>query len=100
MTPRAPLLGLARWIYELIQWVLEIVFSQPAPLDSPVLDRPKIAIIGAGVTGVTAAAHCAEHGIDVQIFEAASREGLGGVWSVCNPFDYLSDSMNTRLMGP
>lgn len=75
--------------------MLESMFSQPAQLDSPLLERPRIAIIGAGVTGVTAAAHCVGHGVDVQIFEAASREGLGGVWSVCHPFACPPDFLCT-----
>ncbi|EHK97331.1 putative Dimethylaniline monooxygenase [Glarea lozoyensis 74030] len=48
------------------------------------LGRPKIAIIGAGLTGVSAAAHCVGHGFDVQIFEAGPKEHLGGIWSKVN----------------
>ena len=83
MTFRLPERTLADQMYESIQRILEKLFSQPVPLGTPPLDRPKIAIIGAGVTGVSAAAHCVGYGCDVKIFEAASREGLGGVWSVC-----------------
>lgn len=42
----------------------------------------KVAIIGAGITGVTSAAHCIGHGFDVVIFEAGDENSLGGIWSV------------------
>jgi glycine/D-amino acid oxidase-like deaminating enzyme len=58
----------------------------PAPPDrSKPLRRPKVAIIGAGITGVTSAAHCVGHGFDVTIFEAGGEDNLGGIWSVSAP---------------
>jgi hypothetical protein len=57
-----------------------LVLEPPAPKVR--LRPPKIAIIGAGVTGVTAAAHCVGHAFEPTIFEAGSRSGLGGIWSV------------------
>lgn len=46
--------------------------------------RPRIGIIGAGVSGVAAAAHIAELGYDCYIFEAGGEESLGGVWTRTN----------------
>ncbi|RDL35698.1 FAD protein [Venustampulla echinocandica] len=72
------------FLYQLIQWFLSKVFSPAPPEPGERLDRPKIAIIGAGLTGVSAASHCVGHGFDVQIFEAGPREQLGGIWSRVN----------------
>ena len=47
--------------------------------------RPRVAIIGAGVTGVAAACQCLDSGFDVTIFEANSRKNLGGIWTVSKP---------------
>lgn len=72
-------------LYVLIQKILVFVFAPNAPPPSDIrkLQRPRIAIIGAGLTGVSAASHCVGHGFDVKIFEARSKEkGLGGIWSV------------------
>lgn len=70
------------WIYQILQWILDKIFSPTPPPPNAHLRRPKIAIIGAGLTGVSAASHCVGHGFDVMIFEAGSREHLGGIWSV------------------
>ena len=68
-----------------MQWVLDMLLSPNAPANA-VLSRPKIAIIGAGLTGVSAAAHCVGHGFDVRIFEAGDKNNFGGIWSVgCFP---------------
>ncbi|OJJ50109.1 hypothetical protein ASPZODRAFT_89950 [Penicilliopsis zonata CBS 506.65] len=65
--------------------------SPPPPSDETTnkkdsgLKRKRIAIIGAGLTGVSSAAHCIGHGFDVQIFEARPKDkGLGGIWSRVN----------------
>lgn len=75
------------FIYQLIQWLLDKILSPDPPAPGEKLGRPKIAIIGAGLTGVSAASHCVGHGFDVQIFEAGPREQLGGIWSVCSSFN-------------
>ena len=81
-----PLLHPFTFIYQLIQWFLGKLFSPNAPEPGAKLGRPKIAIVGAGLTGVAAASHCVGHGFDVQIFEAGPRKNLGGIWSVnCLP---------------
>lgn len=72
------------FLYQLIQWLLDKILSPDPPAPGEKLGRPKIAIIGAGLTGVSAAAHCVGNGFDVRIFEAGPREQLGGIWSVCS----------------
>jgi hypothetical protein len=70
------------FLYQLWQALIDKLLSPVPPLVNSELGRPKIAIIGAGLTGVSAAAHCVGHGFDVQIFEAGPKEHLGGIWSV------------------
>ncbi|DAA74773.1 hypothetical protein H112_08955 [Trichophyton rubrum D6] len=74
--------------YTLIQDILVYVFATNAPPPSSRnkrLRRPRVAIIGSGLTGVSAAAHCVGHGFDVKIFEARPKDkGLGGIWSRVN----------------
>ncbi|KAF3482604.1 flavin-containing monooxygenase [Arthroderma uncinatum] len=75
-------------LYGLVQDILVYVFATNAPPPSSRnkrLRRPRIAIVGSGLTGVSAAAHCVGHGFDVKIFEARSKDkGLGGIWSRVN----------------
>lgn len=82
-----PILNLFSFLYVLVQAVIDWVFAPvPPPPTSAAAGLPKkrVAVIGAGVTGVSSAAHCVGHGFDVQVFEARSQEkGLGGIWSVC-----------------
>ena len=70
------------WLYALGQWILQKLFSPTPPPPNARLSRPKIAIIGAGLTGVSAASHCVGHGFDVTVFEAGDEKNLGGIWSV------------------
>ncbi|KAJ9130564.1 FAD/NAD(P)-binding domain-containing protein [Coniochaeta hoffmannii] len=72
------------FLYQVLQWLTDKILSPYPPDPSKRLDRPKIAVIGAGITGVTAAAHCIGHGFDVVIFEAGSKDNLGGIWSRVN----------------
>lgn len=65
-----------------MQWALDKLLSPTPPPPNADLSRPKIAIIGAGLTGVSAASHCVGHGFDCTIFEAGDRKALGGIWSV------------------
>ena len=70
------------WVYSLIQWFLDKLLSPTPPPPNATLTRPRIAVIGAGLTGVSSAAHCIGHGFDVTIFEAGDEKSLGGIWSV------------------
>ena len=69
-------------LYVALQWLLDILFSPAKPRPGASLAGPKIAVIGAGLTGVSAASHIVGHGFDVRIFEANDRDKLGGIWSV------------------
>lgn len=79
------------YIYSWIQWILDKLLSPTPPPPNTVLSKPRIAIIGAGLTGVSAASHCVGHGFDVTLFEAGDEQCLGGIWSV---------SHCTALLGP
>lgn len=73
------------FLYQLIQTIIAYTLSPSPPKSDNELGRPKIAIIGAGITGITAAAHCVGHGFDVTIFEAgADEDAVGGIWSRVN----------------
>ena len=71
-------------IYQVIQYILSYVLSPTPPPPNAQLGRPKIAIIGAGLTGISSAAHCVGHGFDVTIFEAGSQDNVGGIWTKVN----------------
>lgn len=81
-----PVLEIFSFAYVVLQTVLTWIFAPaPPPATSAAASLPdkRIAVIGAGLTGVSSAAHCVGHGFDVQLFEARSQErGLGGIWSV------------------
>lgn len=70
------------YVYYLIQIVLDKLLSPNAPPPNAKLHRPKIAVIGAGLTGVAAASHCVGHGFDTTIFEAGDEKSVGGIWTV------------------
>lgn len=80
-----PILHPILFVYQIIQYFLDKLLSPKPPISNADLSRPKIAIIGAGLTGVSAASHCVGHGFDVRIFEAGPRKELGGIWSVNFP---------------
>lgn len=77
-----PLLHPILFFYQVLQFIISWTFSPSPPKSDEKLSRPRIAVIGAGLTGVTAAAHCAGHGFDVVIFENGPEEQVGGIWSV------------------
>jgi cation diffusion facilitator CzcD-associated flavoprotein CzcO len=77
-----PLLSPFLFLYQLIQWIIAKALSPNPPKSNRELKRPKVAIIGAGITGVSAAAHCVGHGFDVVIFEAGTEDSVGGIWTV------------------
>lgn len=73
------------FIYRLIQILLSRVLSPDPPLPGAKLARRKVAVIGAGLTGVSAAAHCVGHGFDVVLFEKGENEkSIGGIWTKVN----------------
>lgn len=45
-----------------------------------VTTKRRVAVIGAGISGVVTAAHLSREGIDVTVFERSSA--AGGVWCV------------------
>lgn len=72
------------WLYSWLQWLLGRLLSPNPPPPHARLGRPRIAVVGAGLTGVSAASHCVGHGFDVTIFEAGDEKNLGGIWSRVN----------------
>ncbi|KAI5461760.1 flavin-binding monooxygenase-like family protein [Mariannaea sp. PMI_226] len=71
-------------LFQLYQWLIDKALSPNPPREDQKLGRPNIAIIGAGITGVTAAAHCVGHGFDVTLFESGSEDQVGGIWTRVN----------------
>ncbi|WPH01928.1 baeyer-villiger monooxygenase [Acrodontium crateriforme] len=72
------------FLYQVIQCILSWILSPTPPPRNANLGRPKIAVIGAGLTGVSSASHIVGHGFDVTIFEAGGRDHLGGIWAKVN----------------
>lgn len=70
------------YLYDLLQKLIIFLFSPAPPRRDAPLPGPRIAVIGAGLTGISAAAHCVAHGSDVLIFESSNR--VGGIWSRVN----------------
>lgn len=73
---------LINWIYQAIQVLIVQLFAPNPRQPRSGVRGPRVAVIGAGITGVSSAAHCVGHGFDVTVFEAKGREHLGGIWSV------------------
>ena len=76
-------------LFTLMQFIISYCLASRPPSPNAKLSRPRIAIIGAGLTGVSSAAHCVGHGFDVTIFEEGDRGALGGIWSV-SPSNFFS----------
>ncbi|PPQ84705.1 hypothetical protein CVT25_014057 [Psilocybe cyanescens] len=72
--------------YILTQLIIVYLFKPPPPNSPNALEKPhgRIAVIGAGVTGISSAAHAISHGFEVVIFEAGSKDSVGGIWSHVN----------------
>ncbi|KAK1755535.1 hypothetical protein QBC47DRAFT_380609 [Echria macrotheca] len=79
-----PILHPFLFAFQLLQWLLDKILSPSPPGPRTRLSRPRVAVIGAGITGVTSAAHCIGHGFDVVIFESGPADQLGGIWSRVN----------------
>ncbi|KAH7125821.1 hypothetical protein EDB81DRAFT_860533 [Dactylonectria macrodidyma] len=79
-----PLLHPFLFLYGLLQWLTDKLLSPKAPQPNTKLHRPNIAVIGAGITGITSAAHCVGHGFETTIFESGSEDAVGGIWTRVN----------------
>ncbi|KAF1816321.1 FAD/NAD(P)-binding domain-containing protein [Eremomyces bilateralis CBS 781.70] len=73
-----------QFVFELIQTVLAFIFSPKPPPRREKLGKSRIAIIGAGITGVSAASHCVGHGFECKLFEKGDKDSIGGIWSKVN----------------
>ena len=75
----SPVNWFLRVTYIYLQFLITLVF-QPKPPPKQI-KRPyaRIAVIGAGLTGVSSAAHAVSHGFEVVIYEANDRPG--GIWA-------------------
>ncbi|KDQ63491.1 hypothetical protein JAAARDRAFT_202926 [Jaapia argillacea MUCL 33604] len=75
---------LLRFFYITIQAFIIFFFKPPPPKDSGKLEKPlgRIAVIGAGLTGISSAAHAIAHGFEVVIYERTDR--VGGIWAHVN----------------
>jgi heterodisulfide reductase subunit A-like polyferredoxin len=67
------------FFYQILQYLLDKLLSPTLPPPQAHLVRPKIAVIGAGLTGVSAASHIVGHGFDCRIFKAGPKENLAGI---------------------
>lgn len=54
--------------------------------------RPRVAIVGAGITGIATACHILDAGFECHIFEAGDEESIGGVWTKVNETSALQIS--------
>lgn len=57
-------------------------FCRPPSTKMSILKPQRIAVVGAGISGVVTAAHLLKHGLQVTVFERSS--GPGGVWYECD----------------
>ncbi|KAI0643289.1 FAD/NAD-P-binding domain-containing protein [Trametes meyenii] len=72
------------YFYILVQHIIIWLFKPPPPPgpDFPKNPKGRIAVIGAGLTGVSSAAHAIAHGFDVVIYEQG--DSVGGIWAHVN----------------
>ncbi|KAJ7773005.1 FAD/NAD(P)-binding domain-containing protein [Mycena maculata] len=71
-------------LWSLAQDIIIAIFKVPPPKNQPRRPYGRIAVVGAGLTGVSSAAHCISHNFEVVLFEAAPQSGLGGIWAHVN----------------
>ncbi|KAI0260377.1 FAD/NAD-P-binding domain-containing protein [Gloeopeniophorella convolvens] len=71
------------FVYIAIQLVIIRLFK-PTPPKSERLNKPsgRIAVIGAGLTGISSAAHCVSHNFEVVIYD--EHDSVGGIWANVN----------------
>ncbi|GAA5831136.1 hypothetical protein JCM11251_005157 [Rhodosporidiobolus azoricus] len=86
--PSAAFCFVAHHAYMIYQLLVRLVFaSKYHPLAPGQKKAGRIAVIGAGLTGVASAAQAVDHGFEVVIFEAASD--VGGIWAKENSTSQL-----------
>ncbi|EJU04623.1 FAD/NADP-binding domain-containing protein [Dacryopinax primogenitus] len=70
--------------YMTVQLLIVSIFKPRAPKTDGPLKRPygRIAVIGAGLTGISTAAHAISHNFEVEIFE--KNDAVGGIWAHVN----------------
>ncbi|KAH8111650.1 FAD/NAD-binding domain-containing protein [Phellopilus nigrolimitatus] len=71
--------------YQLFQIFIILFFKPVTPQnDAQPSDKPfgRVAVIGAGLTGVSSAAHCIAHNFDVILYD--KNPSAGGIWSHVN----------------
>ncbi|KAJ7264991.1 FAD/NAD(P)-binding domain-containing protein [Mycena haematopus] len=97
LNPMNAVKAIWRVCYVLVQYIIIAIFKAPPPMnpDEPRNPYGRIAVVGAGLTGVSSAAHCISHNFEVVIFEASPRSGLGGIWSHVNSTSGLQ--LNSHL---
>ncbi|WFD01261.1 hypothetical protein MYAM1_004023 [Malassezia yamatoensis] len=69
------------WVYEVIELIISYFFS---PVPPPKHQKPfgHVAVIGAGISGISSASQLVSQGFHVTIFEEASE--TGGIWANVN----------------
>ncbi|EJT78285.1 hypothetical protein GGTG_03386 [Gaeumannomyces tritici R3-111a-1] len=65
-----------------------------------VVGGPRIAVIGAGLTGVTAAAYLLGYGFNVVIFEQSPKANMGGIWTRSIGLDRLREQLADESLRP
>ncbi|KAN0066401.1 hypothetical protein ACQY0O_000495 [Thecaphora frezii] len=70
-------------VYQWLQLVIAFCFAPYTP-DKRAKQKPlgHVAVIGAGITGISTASHLIGHGFEVTLFEQSSE--VGGIWSRVN----------------
>lgn len=70
-------------LYVVVQRVIVFLFKPSSPKDvEKIRFRGRVAVVGAGLTGISSAAHAIAHGFDVVIYEADNK--VGGIWANVN----------------
>ena len=67
-----------------IPYLSSLVSTRPSSEPQDLPETPRFAIIGAGISGIAAAAHITSLGFDCHIFEAGGEDQLGGIWTRVN----------------
>ncbi|KAM0792812.1 hypothetical protein ACM66B_002578 [Microbotryomycetes sp. NB124-2] len=74
--------------YYVYQWFCHLLFTVPyTPINDHTKPFGRVAIIGAGLTGISSAAHCVSHGFEVVIYDKDDK--IGGIWANVNSTSQL-----------